>query len=250
MQPIGIVYRINSLITSEIYIGSTKYYINPERSLNRRMAKHKSPKSKCYSNKIIDYGEGNYNTEIIEIVDFLNYEIGKIGNQEPEQFLKMREQKYIDYHKNNDEFIIVNGIAAWVSEEEKLEKKKNNAVIYANTYNKPLYTKKMDCVCGLEIVMNRPYEHLGKKKHIKCMKDDEKKKEFMEAFQGPVFGHRKDKETVFENAEKDSYPLLLQGVFMENRVFSAEEENEMLKMKLRIQQLSQFAREQSLLDDF
>lgn len=106
----GKIYKIITDNSDKIYIGSCCM------DLRKRLYDHKQNKKKCSSDIIINLG--NYDIILIE----------KYPCEDNEE-LRMREQYWIDYYKNNG-FNIVNIRNSYLSHEDKKNHYKNYFKIY------------------------------------------------------------------------------------------------------------------------
>ncbi len=162
MQRIGIIYKIYSLITNDVYIGST------ERDLLTRIDEHKR-KNKCRSQIIIKQGEGNYSFEVIRNIRAVDYQLYAPDDFEISQYIKLVERMYQDAYRSMNELNVVN---------------KNKAFLYS--HERPFYNEnwrvdniercqqadreRIKCPCGGTIKKNYPSWHLNKcKGHAKYM---------------------------------------------------------------------------------
>jgi hypothetical protein len=165
---IGRIYKIVSLLTEKVYIGSTV------KSLEQRLKEHKNH-YKCYQN-----GKSNYVTsyelvkytdatiELIEEIEYINkrdlhikekYYIQTIDNvinkYIPTQSIKECKKKYHDTHKDESK-------KYYIANADKIKEKKKE--YYVDNVAK--LKQKIDCTCGGKYTYGTKSKHTKSKKHI------------------------------------------------------------------------------------
>ena len=136
---IGRIYKITSINTDKIYIGSTS------KSLTERLERHE------YNYKAFQNGKTN-NVKSFEILEKENYEIQLLEEIEYDAKTELleREGYYIKKHRD----ICVNKYIAGRTDKQY---KKDNAQ-YIN--------QKLECVCGGRFTRSNKICHEKSKKHI------------------------------------------------------------------------------------
>ncbi len=162
MQSIGIIYKIYSLITNDVYIGSTS------RDLLTRIGEHKR-KNNCKSQIIIQQGEGNYSFEVIKIISLADYHINAPDDFEISQYIKFVERTYQEAYRSMREINVVNKNKALLFDHEKQFYNENWRVDNIERCQQA-DRERVNCPCGGTIKKNYPSGHLDKHKgHAKYM---------------------------------------------------------------------------------
>lgn len=217
MQPIGIIYKIYSLITNDIYIGST------QRDLETRIKEHKSS-NKCRSQIIIKQGERNYASEIIRVIKRVEYQLYSPHNFDIGQYIKLVERMYQDAYRSMKELNVVNKNKAFLYAHERLfynEKWRENNKERCEQAD----SEKVKCPCGGNFRKNYPSGHLNKNKgHAEYMKKWDNQIDFHIFANEAKFG--------INETRKINFPLPMNTIELLNIQLNDQNEWERLKNDL------------------